>query len=308
VVRIAKQQIPNAEIHFLTKSTFRALVEHNPNIDKVLTINKKVNEVAAELKAEQYDFVCDLHTNLRSKRVKQLVSASGKSFEKLNLEKWLLVNFKTNRMPLVHIVDRYLQTLDQFGVKNDNKGLDFFIPDQQEVSLSELPQTHQKGYIGWVIGGSYPTKMFPENKILDVARRLNRPVVLLGGPEDKELGRRIASKLGSQFYNACGTYSLLQSASLVKQAQKILTNDTGLMHIAAAFNKPILSFWGNTVPEFGMTPYLPQNPEKSTIKEVQDLRCRPCSKLGYKKGCPKKHFYCMELIDSDEVATWANEI
>lgn len=105
---------------------------------------------------------------------------------------------------------------------------------------------------------------------------------------------------GDSIFNACGKFNLNQSASLVKQAEKILTNDTGLMHIAAAFNKEIYSFWGNTIPEFGMYPYMPQCPDRSTILEVKDLRCRPCSKIGYQK-CPKGHFDCMNKVNVEKL-------
>ncbi|MFW5773697.1 MAG: glycosyltransferase family 9 protein, partial [Tangfeifania sp.] len=83
----------------------------------------------------------------------------------------------------------------------------------------------------------------------------------------------------------------------------VLSNDTGLMHIAAAFKKKVLSFWGNTVPEFGMVPY--QADPASEIMEVKNLKCRPCSKLGYHK-CPKKHFRCMRDLDSRKSVNWIN--
>ena len=146
--------------------------------------------------------------------------------------------------------------------------------------------------------------MLPAHKVIEIARRVEKPIVLLGGPEDKENGKLIASKIGSTVYNACGKYNLNQSASLVKQAEKILTNDTGLMHIAAAFNKSILSFWGNTIPEFGMHPYFPQKPELSTLVEAKGLACRPCSKLGYKTKCPKTHFHCMEMVEVNIIVDW----
>ena len=70
------------------------------------------------------------------------------------------------------------------------------------------------------------------------------------------------------------------------------------MHIAAAYKKDVFSLWGNTIPEFGMSPYMPG--DKSKILEVKHLKCRPCSKLGYKK-CPKGHFACMNDIAVKEV-------
>ena len=70
------------------------------------------------------------------------------------------------------------------------------------------------------------------------------------------------------------------------------------MHIAAAFKKKIISIWGNTIPEFGMYPYLPD--KSSEIIQVENLKCRPCSKIGFQK-CPKKHFKCMLEIDEERV-------
>jgi ADP-heptose:LPS heptosyltransferase len=100
--------------------------------------------------------------------------------------------------------------------------------------------------------------------------------------------------------NLVGKINLEQSASIVKKAKSVLTNDTGLMHIAAAFHKNIVSVWGNTVPELGMYPYLPNEKEKCHIVECKDVKCRPCSKLGFKE-CPRKHFNCMMKIDCDTV-------
>jgi ADP-heptose:LPS heptosyltransferase len=73
------------------------------------------------------------------------------------------------------------------------------------------------------------------------------------------------------------------------------------MHIAAALKKPVVSVWGNTVPAFGMTPYMPGRESNSVILEVNDLRCRPCSKIGFDK-CPKGHFQCMRGIDDQAIA------
>lgn len=304
VIRMAKEQIPNAEIHFLTKSSFKTILDSNPYLDKLYAVEKNLFEVVQELKKENYDLIVDLHNNLRTARIKRHLKRPSKSFNKLNVEKWLFVNFKRDKLPKVHIVDRYLDTLSDFKIINDKKGLDYFIKEEDEVRLDTLPKNFQNGYIGWVIGGSYFTKMLPAEKVIEIARKTDKPILLLGGPEDKEKGNLIASKLGSQVFNSCGKFNLNQSSSLVKQADKILSNDTGLMHVAAAFNKPILSFWGNTVPEFGMYPYFPENPDLSTIVEVEGLACRPCSKLGYKKNCPKKHFHCMELVEVDTIVDW----
>jgi ADP-heptose:LPS heptosyltransferase len=79
----------------------------------------------------------------------------------------------------------------------------------------------------------------------------------------------------------------------------VVTHDTGLMHIAAAFKRPIISLWGNTVPSFGMYPYYGDR-QSGVILQTNKLWCRPCSKIGYDK-CPLGHFKCMQEIDVDTV-------
>lgn len=214
----------------------------------------------------------------------------------------MLVNLHIDRMPKMHIVDRYLDTVRSFGVKNDLKGLDFFSEPGAENVLDKLPETHQNGFVVIAIGAQHTTKMMPSDKIIRVIKALNYPVVLLGGKEDKIRSKQIEMGVMENVWNACGQLSLGESAQIVKAAKVVLTHDTGLMHIAAAFHKPIVSVWGNTVPEFGMSPYLPHNLSLSKIIEVKNLNCRPCSKIGYDK-CPKGHFNCMSEIDNAEIAS-----
>ena len=205
-------------------------------------------------------------------------------------------------MPDIHIVDRYFEACAPLNVSNDEKGLDYFVPDGQEVDIQTLPEAFQKGYIGMVIGGAHATKVFPTEKCIELLSKVDHPVILLGGPSDKEMGNQIQQALSDKtILNSCGQYKLHESASLVKQAELIISNDTGLMHIAAAFKKKIISLWGNTVPELGMYPYLPGMEDRFMIFEKKDLKCRPCSKIGY-KSCPKKHFNCMNELDTQEIA------
>lgn len=293
VIRCLKMQT-DAEIHFLTKQAFKGILEHNPYITKIHTIEKEVKEVMQQLKNEQFDFVVDLHNNIRSVLVKRGLGKPSASFKKLNFQKWILVNFNINKLPAEHIVDRYINTVAALGIKNDNKGLDYFIPEKEEILLTTIPKTHQNGYIGFVIGAKHFTKQLPIEKIISICKKIDKPIILLGGKEDVARAQTIEASVGKHIYNACGKYNLNQSASLVKQASKIITHDTGLMHIAAAFKKEIISVWGNTVPAFGFTPYLPSPTSK--IVEVKNLSCRPCSKIGYDK-CPKGHFNCMMKID-----------
>lgn len=290
VVRMLKTQL-NTEVHFLTKAPFVSLFKNNPYVDSVFQIDKSINEVISDLKKENYDYVIDLHSNLRTQILKLKLGVTAKSFNKLNWEKFLLTNFKTNILPDVHIVDRYLDTIKFLGITNDNKGLDFFLSDADKVDLSEFPND----YVAFVIGGQHATKILPTPKVISICKKLNKAVLLIGGPDDKARGDEISKASGA--INTCGDHSFLQSAFLIKNSAYVISHDTGMMHIAAAFKKKIYSVWGNTIPEFGMYPYL--SDKNSKMIEVQDLNCRPCSKIGYDK-CPKGHFKCMQEIDENQ--------
>jgi heptosyltransferase-2 len=187
-----------------------------------------------------------------------------------------------------------------FGVKNDGKGLDYFIPAKDGIIDKDLPLSHRFGYIGVVMGAALNTKKLPVHKLKELCGKINYPIVLLGGKEDRKAGDEISSLDSIRIYNSCGKFSLNESADLIRYAQFIITHDTGLMHIAAAFQKPMVSVWGNTVPKFGMSPYYGDSSVKD-IREEISLSCRPCSKIGYRK-CPRKHFKCMELQDMNKIA------
>ncbi|MFH1004459.1 MAG: glycosyltransferase family 9 protein [Bacteroidota bacterium] len=300
IIRCVKQQVKDAEVHYLTKKNFSDILKGNPYIDKIHTIEKNVSEIISELRKENFDFIVDLHHNLRSHIVKWLLfyfplfrKGIGKGFRKLNIEKWLMVNFKINRLPDMHIVDRYFETVKSFGVMNDGKGLDYFIPKEDEVNISFLPEIFRNGYIGFVIGAKYQTKQLPLEKIISICKKINKPIILLGGKE-------AIIPISNLCYNACGKFNINQSASFVRQAKKIITHDTGLMHIAAAFKKEIISVWGNTIPEFGMYPYYGKSQITNHKSQITNLKCRPCTKLGFAK-CPKEHFKCMNEIDEEEI-------
>ncbi len=301
VLRCLKNQLEGEiEIHYLTKKQYKGIVENNPNVSKVYSIDKSTDEVIHELKNELYDYVVDLHKNLRSKRAVRRLKCLTFSFHKLNYQKWLMTTFKIDKLPRIHIVERYLAAVKALGIENDNLGLEFYIPEKDKVAISSLPITHQNGYVAFAIGAQHATKRLPNQKIIEICKQLNLPVILLGGKEDESTGNLIQQEVGEKVYNACGKYNLNQSSSLVEQSKVLITHDTGLMHIGAALGKKIISVWGNTIPEFGMYPYYPQNPEKYIIVENKNLKCRPCSKIGYDK-CPKGHFKCMEELSTMEI-------
>ncbi|XOV93356.1 MAG: glycosyltransferase family 9 protein [Bacteroidota bacterium] len=312
VIRTLKTQVEEAEIHYATKSGYLSILKSNPYVDKIHLLEASMNELIRELKNQKFDVIIDLHNNIRTKRISWALGVKTYSFKKINIAKWLMVNFKWNRLPNKHIVDRYMETTSALGVKMDNLGLDYFIPEADEVELSWLPDTHRNGYAVFAIGGKFPTKRLPLEKMIELCDRINKPIILLGGKEDIADGERIETffarqegnealeerlqELGKKsiIYNGCGKFNLNQSASIVRQAHWVFTHDTGLMHIAAAFKRQIYSIWGNTIPSFGMYPYR----TKFVVFENNKINCRPCSKLGFQK-CPKGHFKCMKEMIFD---------
>lgn len=309
VLRCIRQQRPDAQIHYLTKQVFQPVVGYNPNIDKIHYLEQDLSLLYPELKAEKFDYVIDLHNNLRTARVKKALGVEKTyAFPKLNVQKWLLVNLKVNVMPDKSIVERYFEPLKELGIRNDGLGLEYFIPPSSVTDNDDIPTSHWNGYVACVIGGSYNTKKFPVEQWKAFCAAVPYPVILLGGPDDREEGRLIAADDPVKIYNSCGKFNLNESAHLVQRARVVVSNDTGLMHVAAAFQKPVISLWGNTSPEMGMFPYFGGNnlkervSPKSAIMENKGLSCHPCSKLGYAR-CPKKHFKCMNGLSIDQIVT-----
>lgn len=292
IVRCCREQLPDAEIHFVCKTAFKPILAANPYIHQLHCFDKDISELYTSLKAEKYDLILDLHRNLRSMRLRRFLGVRSFSFNKLNFTKWLTVLMKKpGLLPVKHIVERYFEPAEKIGVKNDGKGLDYFIPEEDKKlnPTQNLPAR----FVALVLGGSYFTKKIPLNKLMEICTQCPLPLVLIGGKEDKLIADKIISAFPG-ITNFSGQLNLNQSAFLISKSEWVITPDTGMMHVAAAFHRKIISVWGNTIPEFGMGPYLPH--EENKILEVKTLSCRPCSKLGYHR-CPKGHFKCMNQID-----------
>jgi ADP-heptose:LPS heptosyltransferase len=286
----------------------------------VFYLEDDILKLKDSLKEEHYDYIIDLHKNLRTQRLRRMLGVKSFSFNKLNLAKWLMVNFKIDLLPPKHIVDRYMEAVSSLGVINDGKGLEYFITAKDAEAVERLPREFiEPGYIAFAIGARHKTKQMPPEKIASICAQLDRQIILLGGQEDFAKGEYIAEQVeniirnqkthsnananfpgSDHVFNACGKYSLNESAAIVKFAEAVITHDTGLMHIAAAYHKKIVSVWGNTIPEFGMNPYFGNFPALQLTSEVKGLSCRPCSKLGFGK-CPKGHFKCMKNIDEQKI-------
>lgn len=299
-MRCLKLQLQDAEIHFLTKNAFQSIVASNDHINKVFSINKSINEVLADLKVENYDWVIDLHNNVRTKGLKWKLRRPNKNFRKLTLQKLLLVNFKKDTMPELHVVDRYFETVAHLGVKPDGKPGDFYIDTSNEIDPRVYGLQPFK-YVAIAIGAQHATKRLPVEKLVALIELISQPIVLVGGPTDIVASEEILRLLSKKIIDTCGNLNLQQSASIVKQSAHLITHDTGMMHIASCLGVKMSTIWGNTVPAFGMTPYVPNDTSLFSVHEVKGLSCRPCSKIGHEK-CPKGHFKCMMEQDLQRIS------
>lgn len=306
VFRCVKKQMENVEIHFLTKASYKIVTAANPYIDKFFYYADNMNALLEQFKNEKYDYVIDLHNNFRSNKIKKTLKVETFTIDKLTLEKFLLTNLNIDVMPNRHITQRSLDAVLSLGVADDGGGLDYFITKEDEVKPDDIPTGHLAGFIAIVIGATHFTKRFPIHKIIELCSKLEQPIILLGGKEDAVNGNIIAATNEIKIYNACGKFSISESADIVSKAKLVISNDTGMQYIACALKRPVLALWGGTTPDLDVEPYYGKNFMSNIQKPIYEnvvlnLSCQPCSKYGLKK-CPKEHFNCMEKIDVDMLA------
>jgi heptosyltransferase-2 len=285
VIRIAHEQL-GAEIHVLTKKKYAFVLANNPHVARLHQLDRNFSGLMHSLRKERFDLILDLHHNLRTLRVKSSLRRPSRSFFKANWEKWLMVNFKINRLPKKHIVDRYLETLRDFPVRNDGKGLDFFHGIRSLPVLNSLPEN----YLCISLGAAHVTKQIPLTQLMAMVKTKKAPYVLIGGKDVEETGKKLSAAC-DQVFDLTGKLSLAESAYVIEKSAGLITGDTGMMHIGAALKKKMVVLWGNTIPEFGMGPYYGTARVMHRNMEI-GLACRPCSKTGFNK-CPKGHFRCM---------------
>lgn len=296
-LRCAKQQIPGVEIHFLTKKSMKAVSEANPYVDQFHYFDKNLSATIQELKACKFDYIIDLHKNLRTLRIRLAVGVPYLSYNKLSVEKFLLTKFQVNRMADRHISMRSVDTLAPLGVSYDWKGLDYFVPSEviQPVFFPE-------GYVALVIGASYATKKLPLASLKVLCSQIPHPIVLVGGKEEVADGEALALLDPTRIVNTCGAYSLHESALIVQKAKVVISHDTGMLYIACAFEKNVIAIWGATSPALQVEPFMPDDSKAQVFQSiVPDLTCQPCSNFGT-NTCPKGHFACMKQQDLPEIA------
>lgn len=306
VVRILRKNYPEAEIHFITKANFVEQLLNHPELFKIWSFEKSFKEVIQDLKRCQFDLVVDLHKNLRSYLLTLQLGQTTIRFSKLTFKKFLYTQFKINWLPTIHLVDRYLNALKKNGLEVDEEGLEYFLNEKSIKEAEKLLLNLEGKFIAVALGAAHFTKSPPELLWKNILTKSPIPVVLLGGNKEISLSLQLEKFLAEselKVINTVGKVDINITAALVAKSALVICPDTGIMHIAAAFHKPIVSIWGNTTRSFGMWPYYGRHEPPSFISEVTELSCRPCSKIGY-SACPKKHFNCMNKINHDEITSW----
>ena len=298
------------EIHVLSTKESLDLLRSNKLVNDFIDSGTNFFPLRRKIARESFDLIIDLDNSLISTALRIGSAKKYLVFKNRRMAKWLFIKTKIDRLPKSHVADQYLKLAETLGISDDGLGLDFFIPDKDEVENDWLPETHQNGYAALAISASHHTKKLPSNRLIELCDRINKPIILVGTSDDLEVANEVENffRPGSSaeeeeieelnkktvIFNSCGKFSFNQAASLIKNASWVFTYDNPMMHIASVFDKRIYTMWGSTTPLMGTYPYR----TKFTVFENNKLNCRPCSLSGY-ANCPKGHFKCMNDMTFD---------
>jgi heptosyltransferase-2 len=308
-IRQVRQKFPGSQIDYVIKDVYKDLIKHNPHINQIYTVrtddtNSDLIELKQTLEKQSYNIVFDLHNNLRSNFLKRGINAEKiRSIRKGKIKQSLLVWFKINKYDEeISIPERYLAVAKDFDVEDDGKGLEIFLDDTAIESAEEKTISNDidlnKSFVCLAPGAGFFTKRWPDKKfkqlINNICEKEKLPIVVFGGTEDQKIGAELGQS--NKSVDFCGKLSLLETAYIISKGNALVSNDSGLMHMATAVHTPVLAIFGSTVRELGFFPYR----SESRVIENIDLSCRPCSHIGRHK-CPKGHFKCMEDIPAERV-------
>jgi len=316
LLRVLRARFPAMQMDYATRKEYADLVRSNQNLNVTHEFDASggfagLRALKKKLKGEGYDLVLDLHDSIRSRYLRSLLGVRRISVVNKRIkERTRLVRFKKNTYKgIVPVADRYIETLHAYGITNDGKGPELHIPDETLFSVSSRVARFRLNRFERVLGlcpfARHGTKEWPSERFVDVARRFIREqegaVMVFGGPADRERALRLTEPLADlageeRVVNFAGQLSLSETAAAMQYCDIVLTNDTGLMHIADAMKRNIVALFGSTVREFGFFP----DARHALVLERNGLYCRPCSHIGREK-CPEGHFRCMTEIDPASV-------
>lgn len=304
-LRGLRSRFPSAHIDLLVASEYEEAAKLLPGPSRVVRFNRHSGlrgllRLRSTL-AGRYSILVDLQNTPRSAFLRAATFPTiWVKAKRYRFRRWLLIRFKWNlygKIPPVPL--RFLRAVEDLGVNDDGRGADLFLSDadvRQSEPVLEQVVGNAKSVVALCPGARHATKRWPAKRWSDLGRRLRAEgfhVVVVGSKSESGLMDSIANEIpGSQQF--CGQ-SFVRVAALFQRCSVVVTNDSGLMHLAAGFHRPIVALFGPTVKEFGFFPFR----ARAAVIE-QSLNCRPCSAMGT-DTCPKRHFRCMENTAVDDV-------
>jgi len=316
LVRILKKKFPQAEIDFLVKKSYRTLLSTNKNINMIWSLSPEdgfyeMIRLSRKLREKRYDCVIDLQVNLRSIFFCFFSGAKRRIIHRpQRFKRFLLVHFRKNIYKEIEPVPlRFLNSVFSLGLKDDGLGLELKVDERARQSIPLLLQKAKNGGKRRIIvlapGAGRATKRWFPERFAEVGSYFGKnrnQIVLVGGQKDLEVCRKVAQEMDPAPLNFAGKLSLQQTAAVLKESDILITNDTGIMHIAAALEVKVVAIFGPTTRHFGFMPF-----RTSSIVVEASVPCRPCSYHGTDK-CPHNHFKCMKDIRSIDVIQAAEEL
>lgn len=320
LVRQLQRTYPHARIDVAVAERFAEVWKDNPRIAHVWPIaststadpeNDETKIEIVESLSEidgSYDLIVDLQNNLRSASLRHGLGSVVVRAPKHRLEKLALVWLKKRPAVITPVVARYRSPLEYLPLALDTDGCEVWLPEEREqgVYRSAQPSRGNTRRIALAPGAHHATKRWPVVRYAQLAHDLTqkhgKSVVLVGGPADVEICTAVAEASGVEVVRADGSLSIEATVRVLDTCQAIITNDSGVMHLASARQIPVVAIFGSTVRDLGFAPYA----VPSRVVE-HDVACRPCSHIG-RASCPKGHFACMNGIDVERVLSALNEL
>ena len=308
LLSLLRAACPQAQIDVLVKAEYRDLLRAHPGVARLLTFDSRQSflRTLRGLRADCYDLALDLHCTPRSQLLLRGLRAHRKlTYNKRVLRRALLARLGWNTLRrMTPVPELYAAPLRRLGLTG-RLGAPSMHVDPESIEAVQahvarsLPDALDQPLLAVAPGARWATKRWPVERFAAVAQELAREkqaaVVILGGPDEAQLARTLCDKLDVPVVNGAGTLSLMNSAALLSRCRLLISNDSGLMHMATALRVPVVAIFGPTVQEFGFYPF---QARAEVVSEL--LSCRPCSTKGSRR-CPRGHHACMQDISNARV-------
>ncbi len=302
MIRCLRKRFPSAQIDMVVRSDYLDLIRHNPHLDRRVGLDRNLGipgllHLVRDLNRERYDLIYDAHRSLRTLAIMPLLYSSHRCYyRKHYIRRSIALTLKLRLLTNApRMVNKYIEPLKSFGVEFDGKGPEIFLDDGIRTRAHQkFPQLVATGWIGIIPSAQWSGKRWPSShfkELLQVLlRNTDRGVIVFGGSKDAFCTEICSDFPTNRVINTQGKLSIAESAALIEWCDFVIANDTGLMHVADAMNKPCVLVLGPTSKEMGCLPFHP----RSLVVE-RELWCRPCSKNG-QAPCIRVKRVCLETL------------